>query len=119
MGKILLAEDDHILRSMLVDSFEQFGHEVKAAENGEIAWDLWNSEDFDILVTDINMPKMNGITLLKNIRDLNASFPVVIITGVPLESAETQAHEYGASAILYKPFKMKALFDTINKLLID
>ncbi|MCL2065421.1 MAG: response regulator [Candidatus Cloacimonetes bacterium] len=119
MGKILLAEDDSIMRSMLFDSLEHFGHEVEAAENGEIAWELWNQGSFDLLITDINMPKLNGIDLLKRIRAKNSSFPVIVITGVYLESAENQALGSGASALILKPFKMKDLYEAINKLSLN
>ena len=115
LGKILLAEDDKIMRSMLLDSLEHMGHTVHDAENGEIAWELWQKESYDLLITDINMPKLNGIDLLKKIRTKSTLFPVIVITGVYLESAENQALESGASALLYKPFKMKDLYEAINR----
>jgi len=117
MAKILLAEDDNILRTMMIDSLEFQGHEVDGAEDGEEAWHLWRLGEYDILITDINMPKMNGIDLLKNIRELNKTFPIIVITGVYFESAEKQAIDFAANMIMYKPFSMKKLFEAVNKFL--
>ena len=117
MNRILIAEDDNILRNMLIDFLTHFDYDVTGAEDGSIAWGLWNAGEYDILVTDINMPNMNGIELLKNIKGANPDFPIIIITGVHLESAEMNASDYGAEGFLIKPFRMKELVQTIDNIL--
>ena len=117
MGKILLAEDEKILRTMINDSLSHFNHEVDEAENGEIAWKLWNSNQYDLLITDINMPLLGGIDLLKRIREKDAYFPVIMMTGVFFESVDDQIKDSDVSALLLKPFKLKDLIQTIEKIL--
>ena len=101
---------------MLTDFLENFNYEITQADNGLEAWVLWKNNEFDLLITDINMPKMNGIELLKRVKEVNKSFPVIIITGVSVETAKLNATENGADAFLVKPFKMKQMLDKINEL---
>ena len=117
MSRILIAEDDNILRNMLIDFLSHFDFDVTGAEDGLMAWNFWNAEKYDILVTDINMPNMNGIDLLKKIKGVNQKFPIIVVTGVHLESVESNATDYGAEGFLLKPFKMKDLVQTINTVL--
>ena len=117
MGKILLAEDEKILRTMMVDSLTHFGHEVDEAENGAIAWDLWNANQYDLLITDINMPLLGGIELLKKIREKDTVFPKIMMTGVFFESVDDHIKGSDVNALLLKPFKLKSLIDTINTII--
>jgi CheY-like chemotaxis protein len=119
MKKILIAEDEKVMRSMLADYLENFDYELLLAEDGQIAWDIWNNTACDLLISDINMPNMGGIDLLRNIKQTDPNFPVIIITGVNVENAQGIALDNGANAFLIKPFKMKALMDEINKLFPD
>ena len=115
--KILIAEDEVVMRSMLSDYLQDFGYEIIEAENGAIAWEMWKKHKCDILVTDINMPDMNGIQLLQQIKEVDKAFPVIVVTGVAAETAKSQAIEFGADVFLAKPFKMKDLIENINKIL--
>jgi len=116
LKKILIAEDEKVMRSMLADYLENFDYELFLAEDGAIAWELWNNNKCDLLISDINMPNMNGIDLLKNIKNVDKSFPVIIITGVNVEKAQEKAMENGADAFLIKPFKMKSLIEEMDKI---
>ncbi|MCK9330861.1 MAG: response regulator [Candidatus Cloacimonetes bacterium] len=115
--KVLIAEDEEVMRFMLTDFLENFDYEILQAENGQQAYDIWKNEKCDILITDINMPKMNGIELLKNIKNEDKNFPVIVITGVSVETAKLNASDNGADAFLVKPFKMKQLVEQLDKLL--
>ena len=117
MKKILVTDDEKVMRSMLTDFLEEAGYEVSQAEDGQIAWSLWQEGKYDLVISDINMPNMNGIELLKNIKKTDENFPVIIITGVSVESAHNSANENNADALLIKPFKMKALVDEIKKVM--
>jgi DNA-binding response OmpR family regulator len=112
--KILIAEDDDAMRSMLVDYLEDIGYEVMGAENGEVAWQKWNLDKYDLLVTDINMPHLNGIELLKKVKTVDSSFPVIVVTGVTIDKAQDEAIFHGANYFLGKPFKMKELLEKIK-----
>ena len=112
--KILIAEDEIVMRSMLVDFLSDYGYDVLEAENGSMAWDLWNKNKCNLLVTDINMPVLNGIDLLKKIKMVDKNFPVIVVTGVTTENAKNEAITFGADAFLAKPFKIKDLLEKIN-----
>ena len=114
--KILIAEDEVAMRSMLVDFLSDCDYEVLEAENGQVAWELWNKNKCNLLITDINMPLLNGIDLLKKIKLVDKNFPVIVVTGVTIENARSEAVAFGADAFLAKPFKMKDLLVKINEL---
>ena len=116
MIKVLIAEDEKVMRFMITDFLESFDYEVTQAENGLIAYKLWQEIKPDILISDINMPVMSGITLLQRIKDLNPDFPVILITGVSVDTAKKLANDYKADAFLAKPFKMKELLEKIKQL---
>ncbi len=117
LKKVLVAEDEKVMRFMLCDFLETYNFQVIQAENGKKAWDLWKTESPDLLISDINMPHMSGIELLQRIKEEDKSFPVIIITGVSVDTAQRTAVEYKADGFLAKPFKMKELFDLIGKLI--
>jgi DNA-binding response OmpR family regulator len=116
---ILIAEDETVLRSMLADFLLDYGYEIIEAENGAIAWDLWKTSKCDLLITDINMPHLNGLDLLKKIKGENPDFPVIVVTGVTVEMVKNDATNLGAYCFLPKPFKMKELMLKINEVLED
>lgn len=115
--KILVAEDEKVMRFMLVDFLENFHYQVIQAENGKKAWDMYNQESPDLLISDINMPHLSGIELLQKIKEKDRFFPVIIITGVSVDTAQVTAVECKADGFLAKPFKMKELMELIDKLL--
>ena len=117
MAKVLIAEDERVMRFMITDFLQNFDIEVLQAENGLDAYVLWKNENPDLLLTDINMPKMNGIDLLKKVKEKNPDFPVIVMTGVNVDTAKNLAQECHANAILEKPFKMKDLMALIFKLI--
>ena len=111
---ILIADDEVTIRTMLKDWLESFDYNILTAEDGQAAWEVWNENTCDLLITDINMPRMNGIELLQKIKEKNKDFPVIVITGVSVSSAELQSKDFGADAYLIKPFKMKDLYQKID-----
>jgi len=115
--KILIAEDEKVMREMLVDYLSMFDYEIDQAENGKVAWEKWNQAKYNLVVSDINMPEMSGIDLLKNIKTADNTFPVILITGVTIEKARKSAEDYKADAFLSKPFKIKELLATIEEVL--
>ncbi len=117
MKKILISEDEDVMRSMLIDFLTMYDYEIIEAENGKIAWNLWQLEKPDLVISDVNMPVMSGIELLREIKKQDVNFPVIIITGVSIEKAKQEASEYHADAFLSKPFKMKELILCIQSLI--
>ena len=81
MGKILVVDDQFGVRRLLVEAFQDDGHEVKTAENGEEALGVLRSFEPDVILLDMKMPGMNGIETLRQIRVLNCQVPVIMMTG--------------------------------------
>ncbi len=102
-GRVLVAEDDEQVRRPLVRSLSMAGYEVVAAENGREAFELLSSSAFDAIVSDIAMPELDGIQLLRAIRERDADIPVVLVTGAPDVATAMQAVKLGALLYLTKP----------------
>ncbi len=112
--KILIVDDEMVMRAMLRDYLSMFDYDVITAENGMIAWEKWNTNSPDILITDINMPIMSGLELLYKVKSLAPEFPIIIITGVNVDQARKSAADSRADAFLAKPFKMAELAEMVK-----
>ena len=114
--KILLLEDELMLRSSIEEYLEALGHKVIAYGNGEEAYEAIKKEMFDLLLLDINIPKMNGLSLLKALNEIEHAFPSIFISAnVDIEDI-SKAFELGASDYLKKPFHLKELGLRIDKI---
>lgn len=117
--RILLVEDDKMLQSVLQDTLEGFGCHVTCSDNGQEAVKLLETKSFDVIISDIKMPKMDGLSLLGTLKKLNIETPVVMMTGYS-EYKDDQIAHAGGVVLLEKPFsrdKLKELFDTYLTLL--
>lgn len=117
MFKILLAEDDKNLRELIATQLASFGYEVKETENGEEAYNAFLSEHFDLLVTDILMPKVDGDLLVKNIKREKKDFPVIMLTALDQIEDKEKSFENGADDYMTKPVDYKELKLRIQALL--
>lgn len=109
-----MVDDDYHFRLLLEKSLLRNGHEVICAENGKQAQDKITNWKIDIVISDIRMPEMNGVDLLKWTKASKPNLPVILITGFS-ELVETQdAAKLGASGFLAKPFKTNELLEVIN-----
>ena len=111
---ILIAEDDINLITVLVDYLQSKGHFVKTASNGQEAWELLTKQHFDVLLTDISMPKMNGWQLLKNLRESNNWIPVIIISAKTDREDIIKGYQLGCDDYLTKPYSMDILICKIE-----
>jgi DNA-binding NtrC family response regulator len=114
---ILVVDDDDRIRVLLVDTLSALGYNSLGAKNGEEALSLLATEKLDLVITDVRMPKVNGLTLLKNIKNQNPLMPVLIITGYNLAFAKEQALESGADGFLAKPFRIGKIEELMQKAL--
>ncbi|GAA4007914.1 cell cycle two-component system response regulator CpdR [Sphingomonas humi] len=115
MIKILLAEDDSSMREYLARALERVGYSVKAVGCGTEAMPLLESESFDLLLTDIVMPEMDGIELAQKAGVIDPSIRVMFITGfaaVALQSGRTAPE----AKMLSKPFHLKDLVAEVDRL---
>jgi two-component system cell cycle response regulator CpdR len=118
MPKILIAEDDNDMRRFLAKALVNAGYEVVHFDNGRSAYQRLREEPFELLLTDIVMPEMDGIELARRATELDPDIKVMFITGfaaVTLEAANKKTPE--DSKVLSKPFHLKDLVNEVQKML--
>ena len=101
--KVLIVDDKEYIKKFLSDFFSLNGHEVITASNGKEALDILKDGYCSLLITDLNMPEMDGIELVVNIRNTDISLPII---GMSLENKETEFLKAGADYFLSKPFSI-------------
>lgn len=114
-GTVLIVDDDEALLRSLSRLLRLRGYEPKTATSAAAAIELIQSERFDVVLSDIAMPGMDGIQLLRRLRDTDLVVPVILITGEPAVSTAVDAVEYGAFRYLTKPVANDDLVATVEK----
>jgi DNA-binding NtrC family response regulator len=117
MAKILIADDDPTILSLLNKILLAKGYEVKLAEHGGVAEKLLQSEQFDLLISDIKMEPVDGMQLLKNTRQMRPSIGVIMLTAYATVSTAVEAMKEGAFDYIPKPFKIDELLATVKRAL--
>lgn len=107
--KILLAEDDLNLGVLLVDYLETEGFDVKLCKDGELALKAFHSNTFDLCLLDVMMPKMDGFSLAKEIRQKDKKIPLIFITAKSLKEDKLKGYGLGADDYITKPFDEEEL----------
>jgi CheY-like chemotaxis protein len=107
--KVLIADDDRLVRTMLADLLAELGHAVVAAENGVDAVDLCARERPDLLILDFLMPKLSGLDALKAIRDRGVRSPVVLLTAISDASFREVEGAEAVEVVLPKPVTRRGL----------
>lgn len=114
---ILLAEDDLNLGILLVDYLEAEGFAVKLCKDGEIALKAFQQQAFDLCLLDVMMPKLDGFSLAKAIRQKNVAVPVIFITARSLKEDKLKGYGLGADDYITKPFDEEELLWKIKALI--
>lgn len=120
MAKILLVEDDNLVRDMLTQVLKRSSHEVLCAADGEEASELLKKESPDIMVTDIIMPKKSGITLISEVKNRHPNLEIIAISGggrLDPTGYLDLSESLGASVSFEKPIDNSALLMAIDLLL--
>lgn len=117
MPKILLAEDDNDMRSFLVRALTNAGYEVVSYDNGRSAYDRMRVEPFELLLTDIVMPEMDGIELARRATELDPDLKVMFITGFAAVALRAANEAPKDAKVLSKPFHLKDLVSEVERLL--
>jgi len=117
MARILLAEDDDTLRVFLTRAIERAGHEVTDVDRGTKALPFIASGDFDLLLTDIVMPEMDGIELAQRAATLAPKMQVMFITGFAAVALNRKNETPQQPKVLSKPFHLRDLVGEIEKIL--
>ena len=120
MGNILVAEDNIVMQKLLTKRLQMAGHEVRMAPNGMEALALLEAAPAELILSDIAMPLMDGLTLLRSVRSDQrfAEVPFVLLTTSALDPHRLEAREGGADGYLQKPVSSWELETMINNLLM-
>lgn len=124
MARILLVEDAPEVRESIKDSLELAGFEVDEAPDGKVACELLAARAYALMITDLWMPNLDGLDLLKHLRKVNPKLPVIAISGgapgrAPIDYSVALATTYGADTVFHKPFDNDDLVDAVNALLLQ
>jgi len=115
--KIVLAEDETALGTIIKESLETRNFKVFFCENGEEAFKAYRNEKPDLLVLDVMMPKKDGFTLAKEIRQENKQIPIIFLTAKSQTKDVIEGFGHGGNDYLKKPFSMEELIVRIHALL--
>jgi len=119
MRRIMIVDDSVSMRQMVGYTLRQGGFEVIEAEHGQDALNKLQGSTIDLIITDLNMPVMDGITLIQNVRKQTAmkSKPILMLTTEGLATKKEQGKAAGATGWIIKPFDPEKLLQTIAKVL--
>ncbi|MCX6223916.1 MAG: response regulator transcription factor [Bacteroidia bacterium] len=106
---ILYVEDDETLKFITTDNLEREQFNVVAATDGKVAWELFRQQTPDICVLDVNLPRMDGFTLARKIREANQDVPIIFVTAKSLKEDKLEGLLLGGDDYLIKPFSIEEL----------
>jgi DNA-binding NtrC family response regulator len=113
--RILIADDEKNIRELLRDELATMASRVAAAENGLVALELLEKNEFDVLLLDLTMPGMDGIEVLKKLNTLDIPTEIIVLTAHATVQTAVEAMKLGAYDYLMKPFKIAELLPVIEK----
>lgn len=114
---ILLVEDDNAVATVMVKSLSEAGYSVSLAPDGDIAYAMISESSFDLIIMDIMLPGMNGLTLCKKIRGLNINTPVLMLTALGTTQNVVAGLDSGADDYLVKPYKLEELLARVRSMI--
>ncbi len=117
MKTLLIVDDEADIREVIKDTLMNLGLQIDEAENGLEATKLLENKRYDAILSDINMPKMNGIEFLKYIRSENIPTPFVILTAYGDKDLAIQALKLGAFDFIDKPWQLENMVQTVLRAL--
>ena len=119
---VLFIEDDRMNRRVVRDMLDVAGATMVEAESAEIGLDLIDGNDFDMILVDLRMPGMDGITAIGHIRartDAKAQLPVIVVTADTAPDLRDRCIAAGANDAIFKPVAMDQLFEAMGRLLAE
>ena len=117
MSNLLIVDDEQGMRQLLKIVFERVGHSVRAAENGRHALELLRAEPAELIISDVKMPDMGGIELLRAARELMPEVAVVMMTAFATVETAREAFKLGADDFIQKPFDIEEMKILVSKIL--
>ena len=117
MAKVLVIDDEEGIRNLLDTLLSRKGYDVVLAAGGRKGLELFRREHPDVVVLDLKMPEMDGMTVLTQIRDADQKLPVIILTGAGTPETERQVYALGVSEFVEKEFSLHRLGDALKRAL--
>ena len=117
MAKILVIDDEQSIRELLNTLLHRKGYDVVLAESGKKGLELFRRERPDVMVLDLKMPGMDGLTVLQQVRSLEPKQPVIILTGAGTAEEEQQVRALGVTEFVEKGFSLHLLGDALKRIL--
>jgi excisionase family DNA binding protein len=115
--RVLVVDDEASIRDLLLKTLALADYEVDAAQDGRAALDRLRAGTYDLLITDLRMPGVDGLTVIREARRYRPDLPIIIITGYSTEEAAIEAIELGVAGYLTKPFRIPKVLATAAKAL--
>jgi excisionase family DNA binding protein len=115
--RVLVVDDEEGIRALLTKTLELAEYEAQAVSNGRAGLELLRREPWDLLIADLRMPEMDGLSLIREARRLHPRLPVIIVTGYSSESSAIHAVNLGVVGYLVKPFRIPHVLSAVAKAL--
>ena len=115
--KLLVVEDDPNLGTILAEYLRAKSYDVKLCVDGEEGFDAFTKREYDLVISDVMMPKKDGFTMAMEIRKLNSKIPIIFLTAKSMKEDTIEGFKIGADDYITKPFSMEELLLRINAIL--
>lgn len=116
-ARVLVVDDEPEMRHLMTRMLQSAGYDVRCAPDGEEALRLLDTDSVDLVVTDLAMPRADGLTVLRRIRERNDELPVLLVAGEPTTDSAIRAVRYRATEYLTKPFDPDTLLEAVRRAL--
>ena len=113
--KILVVDDERNITDVLATILRSLGYSVSAASDGEEALNILKKEYYELVITDIKMPQMDGLSLLKEINKLKKDIIIIMLTGLATSDTAVEAMRSGAFDYIVKPFNIEKIIDVVAR----
>lgn len=118
MKNILIVDDSKSMRQMILMTLKSSGFSVVEAEDGAQALNICNNQSFDLIITDVNMPNMNGLEFIQAFRTMiNTTTPIICLTTESSDTMKGQGKSVGATGWIVKPFSPEKLISVVNRVI--
>ena len=115
--KVLVVDDEASIRDLLAKTLALADYDVDVAPSGQVALERLRANGYSLMITDLRMPGMDGLSVISEVRRLHARLPVIVITGFSSEATAIEAANLGVSGYLTKPFKVPKVLEAAARAL--
>lgn len=113
---VLVVDDEEAVLSVVEQLTEALGHRARVADSGQAALELLEAAPYDVVISDIRMPKMDGFELAQRIRTAFPDMQIILMTGYSLDQTSQMAADLDVRAFLHKPFKASELNEALSSI---